>query len=114
MFEAATLFEAGFFLWKSNKLFLANGEFDINQVDDDGWEDWHRKIGADATSADLEGLETGKSYCFRIATKNAAGKSKWTTFGPVICAEEVIDPAITVPRKMTRLIQVSQFIDYKL
>ena len=99
------------FLQKSHdifeqKCFLANGEFDINQVDDDGWEDWHRKIGADATSADLEGLETGKSYCFRIATKNAAGKSKWTTFGPVICAEEVIDPAITVPRKMTRLIQV--------
>ena len=78
----------------------------MNQVDDDAWHDWSRKINPDANAANLDGLETGKSYLFRIATQNAAGKSKWTTLGPIVCAHEIIDPRIVVPRALTRLIQV--------
>ena len=72
----------------------------MNQVDDDAWNDWSRKIKPDANAANLDGLETGKSYLFRIATQNAAGKSKWTTLGPIVCAHEIIDPRIIVPRAM--------------
>ena len=78
----------------------------MNQVDDDAWNDWSRKINPDANHANLDGLETGKSYLFRIATQNAAGKSKWTTLGPIVCAHEIIDPRVIVPRALTRLIQV--------
>ena len=46
----------------------AGAEFDANQVDDDAWNDWSRKIDPNANSTCMDGLETGKSYLFRIAT----------------------------------------------
>ena len=82
--------------------------------EDDEWHDWSRtKVKPDLNSQVLTGLETGKTYMFRMAAENAAGRSKWTTMGPVICAEQVEDPRIMLPRVLSRLVKVNLEVKYR-
>ena len=77
------------------------------ELEDDAWEDWKKtKVAPDANAQILDGLDTGKTYMFRMAAENAAGRSKWTTFGPVVCAEAMEDPRINLPRPLTRLVKI--------
>ena len=79
----------------------------LMECEEDEWHDWSRgKLKPDLSSQVLDGLETGKTYMFRMAAENAAGKSKWTTVGPIVCGESVEDPKILLPRVLSRLVKV--------
>lgn len=85
-----------------------DSENPLMDVEEDEWHDWSRtKLKPDLTNQVLDGLETGKTYMFRMAAENAAGKSKWTTVGPIVCAEAVEDPRIIVPRAIARFVKVN-------
>ena len=79
----------------------------------------------------LDALDTGKNYFFRICTQNAAGRSQWVTVtrgfnffffclflgfdlslillftvGPICCAEKIEEPKINLPRQLNKRIKV--------
>ena len=83
-----------------------DSENPLMEMEEDEWHDWRRKINPNQSAETFDGLETGKTYMFRIAAKNAAGNSKWTTVGPICCAEAVEDPRILMPRVLCRLVKV--------
>ena len=66
------------------------------------WEDANKGklINPDTLQINMENLETGKNYMFRICTVNAAGRSKWVYLGPILCAGSVIDPRLLIPKEM--------------
>ena len=64
------------------------------------------KITGDKDRIQIKGLSTGKSYKFRICTVNKAGRSEWLTCNPIICAEEVLDAKINIPRVLGKKIKI--------
>jgi hypothetical protein len=81
---------------------------DPNSVDDSAWKDAKdgALIDAKSVKVNLDKLDTGKNYMFRICTKNAAGQSKWVNLGPICCASAVEDPKINLPRALQRKLKV--------
>ena len=71
------------------------------------WEPAHDNLIDKMTiRINLDALDTGKNYFFRICTQNAAGRSQWVTVGPICCAEKIEDPKINIPRSLNKRIKV--------
>ena len=74
---------------------------------DGNWKPAHDDmISKHTIRINLDALDTGKNYFFRICTKNAAGHSQWVTVGPICCAEKIEEPKINIPRALNKRIKV--------
>ena len=83
------------------------GKAVAEDASEESWENARDKLlDANTIKIDLESLDTGKNYFFRICTVNKAGQSKWVTVGPICCAEAIEEPRINIPRLYNKLITV--------
>ena len=82
------------------------GRATIEDADEDAWGPAKKDlIDAKSIKINLDQLETGKNYYFRICTVNKAGQSRWVYVGPVCCAEAIEDPKICLPRALNKLVK---------
>lgn len=83
------------------------GKANAEDAREDAWVDAKDKLlSAQTITINLDALDTGKNYYFRICTVNAAGKSKWVYVGPICCAESIEDPQIVLPRALKKRVTV--------
>ena len=73
---------------------------DEDSIKPDQWLDavGDKLIDEDTFQIDMDNLETGKNYMFRICTQNKAGRSKWVYIGPIMCCQSLINPRIKIPK----------------
>ena len=73
---------------------------DEDSIKADRWLDaiLDRLMSADTLEINMDSLQTGKNYMFRICTENRAGRSKWVYIGPIMCAQSLINPRIIMPK----------------
>ena len=85
----------------------AMGKAKAEDATEENWNDARDKLlDARTIKINLDALDTGKNYYFRICTVNKAGNSRWVYIGPICCAESIEEPKITIPRALNKLIKV--------